>query len=101
MSRWAHRCAITFTIDKNKAVNPREKIAALFSMIVQQCPNTVLEEWDEKSKKQSITNGEDIPRMKEDLLQYVPHERRNGQLTVQWNITSETKFSAMNENPAI
>eukprot|EP00957_Ditylum_brightwellii_P038840 2936074-Ditylum_brightwellii.AAC.1 len=101
MSRWAHRCAITFTIDKNKAVNPREKIAALFSVIVQQCPNTVLEEWDKKSKKQSITNREDIPTLKEDLLRYVPHEWRNRRLTAQWNITSDTKFSAIIENPAI
>eukprot|EP00957_Ditylum_brightwellii_P140021 10669411-Ditylum_brightwellii.AAC.1 len=73
----------------------------MFSVIVQQCPNTVLEEWDVKSKKQSITNGEDIPTLKEDLLRYVPHERRNGCLTAQWNITSETKFSKMKENPVI
>eukprot|EP00957_Ditylum_brightwellii_P206634 15349312-Ditylum_brightwellii.AAC.1 len=59
---------------QNKAVNPREKIAALLSVIVQQCPNTVLEEWDAKSKKQSISYGKDIPMLKEDLLRYVPHE---------------------------
>eukprot|EP00957_Ditylum_brightwellii_P150509 11460819-Ditylum_brightwellii.AAC.1 len=39
-SRWAHRCAFTFTINKNKAANLSEMIAALFSVIVQQCPNT-------------------------------------------------------------
>eukprot|EP00957_Ditylum_brightwellii_P068805 5222987-Ditylum_brightwellii.AAC.1 len=57
--------------------------------------------WDMDNKKQSITNGEDIPTLKEDILRYVPHEQRNGRLTAQWNITSETKFSAMKENPTI
>eukprot|EP00957_Ditylum_brightwellii_P020621 1555050-Ditylum_brightwellii.AAC.1 len=39
--------------------------------------------------------------LKEDLLRYILHERRNGRLTAQWNITSETKFSKMKENQVI
>eukprot|EP00957_Ditylum_brightwellii_P070042 5319752-Ditylum_brightwellii.AAC.2 len=81
------------TIPYQKAMKRQDGGTDAQLLIIQQCPNTVLEEWDAKSKKQSITCGKDIPALKEDLLRYDPHEHQNGRLTA--NLCPVSKGSKM------
>eukprot|EP00957_Ditylum_brightwellii_P138340 10544538-Ditylum_brightwellii.AAC.1 len=54
----------------------KKKFAMLLSMIGQFWPSTVLNTWAEDNKSQGLTNGKDLPYLRNYLEVYCPHFKK-------------------------
>eukprot|EP00957_Ditylum_brightwellii_P162996 12411444-Ditylum_brightwellii.AAC.1 len=87
--RYNYRWRITFPAPDDSKVTPRKKFATLLSMIGQFWPSMVLNTWEEKDTSQGLTNGKDLPYLRNNLEVYCPHFKRKNSLETTWNISSD------------
>eukprot|EP00957_Ditylum_brightwellii_P120964 9226369-Ditylum_brightwellii.AAC.1 len=85
---------ICFTVPRKEDITPRDKFAALFSVIQQQYGKTTLEQWDADipEQVQSIISGTDFPFKKGKLAIYCPHHRRETRLDTHWRLQSPARY---------
>eukprot|EP00957_Ditylum_brightwellii_P169649 12912627-Ditylum_brightwellii.AAC.1 len=69
-------------------------------MLGQYWPTTVPNAWSEDDSVQSLTNGKDLPYLRNDLVVYCPHVKRKHCLESSWNISSDVALATMKENTA-
>eukprot|EP00957_Ditylum_brightwellii_P126242 9624305-Ditylum_brightwellii.AAC.1 len=98
--RYSYRWRVTFPAPENSEIIPRKKFATLLLMIGQFWPSTVLNTWAEENNPQGLTNGKDLPYLRDDLEVYCPHLKRKNSLETSWNISSDVNLNTMKENHA-
>eukprot|EP00957_Ditylum_brightwellii_P104353 7948017-Ditylum_brightwellii.AAC.2 len=102
ISQWRYNYCwkLTFPAPENKDILPRKKFATLLSMIGQFWPLTVLNTWADADLLQGLTNGKDLPYLRDDLVVYCPHVKRKTRLETMWNLASEVTLQTMKKNRA-
>eukprot|EP00957_Ditylum_brightwellii_P148707 11321918-Ditylum_brightwellii.AAC.1 len=91
ISQWRYNYCwrLTFLAPENEDISPRKKFTTLLSMIGQSWPSTVLNTWLDEDLSQGLTNGKDLPYLRDNLVVYCPHVKRKTWLEMMWNLASE------------
>ena len=92
---------ISFNVPPDQSLNPTEKFTTLLLVISAHFPGVALEQWNLDNRTRSITKGEDLQEMKEQLEEYCPHDRKLKKLTTQWHLTSHARFYDIKNNVAV
>eukprot|EP00957_Ditylum_brightwellii_P054883 4160117-Ditylum_brightwellii.AAC.1 len=99
--KWfTYRWRLTFPAPDNEDITPRKKFATLLSMMGQFWPLAVLNTWLVTNSLQGLSNGKDLPYLRNNLFVYCPHVKHKNRLEAMWYLSSDVKLETMKENRA-
>eukprot|EP00957_Ditylum_brightwellii_P110049 8394293-Ditylum_brightwellii.AAC.1 len=98
--RFTYRWRLTFPTPENKDITPRKKFAMLLLMMGQFWPSTLLNMWSVTDSLQGLSNGKDLPYLRNNLVVYCPHVKQRNCLETILHLSLGVKLETMKENRA-